>query len=118
MAIEQKRVNIDGDEYLLTMFPADKGLKVAAQVMALLGTPSAAFLKGDTEKAMQNLVLNMGSSDFVALAKVLCATATKGSSELNFNMEFSGKYGKMIKLCTEIVQFNFEDVFMLLASKG
>jgi hypothetical protein len=67
---------------------------------------------------MEKLFDNLDTVDVEALIKELVASsATKGSMAINFDMEFSGEYGKLFTLVKEIVEFNYGSVFTLFGSE-
>ena len=117
MAIQQKSVSINGEDFLLTQFPATKGIKILKQLIKLIG-PAAAeiFKEGDIGGAVGKLVENLDQVDVENLLKEMVATAAKGNVAINFDNEFAGEYAKLLKLVKEIVEFNFGDVFTILGS--
>lgn len=126
MAIKQKTTTINGEEYLLSTFPAGKGLKILKQLTKLVGPAFAEMLKGgdpesNTENAMslalEKLFDNLDCVDVESLVKELITSATKGSVTINFDMEFSGEYDKLFQLVQEIVEFNFGNVFTLFGTE-
>lgn len=122
--IKQKQINVGGDDYLISTLPATKGLKVLKQLTKLIGPSFAELAKSadDAEKsamsiAMEKLFENLDSVDVENLAKDLMASVSKGNTVINFDMEFSGDYGKLFTLLKEVVEFNFGSVFTLFGSE-
>lgn len=125
--IKQKTTTIDGDEYLLSTIPATKGIKLLKQLTKLIGPSFTELLKSGEEDsagvnpmglAMEKLFDNLDTVDVESLIKELVSSsATKGSMAINFDMEFSGEYGKLFTLVKEIVEFNYGSVFTLFGSE-
>ena len=126
--IKQKTTTINGEEFLLSTIPATKGIKLLKQLTKLIGPSFTELLKGGEsgEKAdanpmglaMEKLFDNLDTVDVESLIKELVsASATKGSMAINFDMEFSGEYGKLFTLVKEIVEFNYGSVFTLFGSE-
>lgn len=122
MAIKQRTVTINGEEYMLSTFPAGKGLKLLKQLTKLVGPAFAEMLKGGDEQvdamsmALEKLFDNLDSVDVESLIKELVTCATKGSVAINFDMEFSGEYDKLFELVREAVEFNYGNVFTLFGT--
>jgi hypothetical protein len=125
--ISQKNVTVRDTEYLLTQFPATKGLRLLKQIIKLVG-PSFAEISKVGEKAseedqqrliglaMEKLFDNLDTVDVEALIKELVTSASKGSVGLNFDVEFAGQYEKMFELVKAIVEFNYGSVFTLVGT--
>lgn len=123
MAIKQKTVVVNGDEFMLSTFPAGKGLKLLKQLTRLVGPAFAEMLKGSEEGqtdamslALEKLFDNLDEVDVETLVKELVTSATKASVTINFDMEFSGAYDTLFELVREIVEFNFGNVFTLFGT--
>lgn len=119
MAIAQKTVEVAGESYFLTQFPATKGLKILKQLIKLIG-PSAAeiFKDGNISAAVDKLVENLDSVDVETLVKEMVSSVSKGNVAVNFDNEFAGSYAKLLLLVREVVEFNFGDVFTILGSSA
>lgn len=125
--IKQKQITINGEEFLLSTIPATKGIKLLKQLTKLIGPSFTELLKSGEEDstaanpmgmAMEKLFDNLDTVDVESLIKELVASsATKGSMAINFDMEFSGEYGKLFTLVKEIVEFNYGSVFTLFGSE-
>lgn len=125
--IKQKQITIGEEEFLLSTIPATKGIKLLKQLTKLIGPSFTELLKsGESDSttsnpmgvAMEKLFDNLDTVDVETLVKELVASsATKGSMAINFDMEFSGEYGKLFMLVKEIVEFNYGSVFTLLGSE-
>ena len=125
--IKQKTTTINGEEFLLSTIPATKGIKLLKQLTKLIGPSFTELLKGGENTddsvspmgiAMEKLFDNLDTVDVESLIKELVASsATKGSMAINFDMEFSGEYGKLFTLVKEIVEFNYGSVFTLFGSE-
>lgn len=117
MAIKQKTVNINGEDFLLTSIPAIGGTRILKQLVKLMGPSFAQFQKEqDLAGAMNLLFENLDSVGVEQLLVDLVSSATKGSMAINFNVEFAGEYDKLYLLVKEIVEFNYGSVFTLFGS--
>lgn len=122
--IQQKEITLDGDTYMITQFPATKGIKILKQIVKLVGPSFAELSKASEGKAEADVVSvaldklfdNLDEVDVEALVKELVSGASKNSVSVNFDMEFAGKYEKLFKLVREIVEFNYGSVFTLVGS--
>lgn len=128
MGIEQKDFSLDGESYVITMFPADQGLKVLTKLVKLIGEPMMELAKMNNDKqamfdhlgsAIRSLALRLDDENVVAICKQLsgCVIHGGGSMTLDkkFNTHFSGKLGHMFKLMVEVVNFNYADFLDVLA---
>jgi hypothetical protein len=119
MAILQKNVTVDSEEFMITQFPATKGIRILKQLIKLVGPAAAEIFKdGDIGQAVAKLVENMDSVDVEALLKELIGSVSKGSMAINFDNEFAGEYAKLLKITREVVEFNFGNVFTALGSSA
>lgn len=114
--IQQKPVNIQGTDYLITHLPATKGVRVLKQLGKLVGPAIGSYQEGGIPSAVEVLFNNIDTVDVEALIKELVNTVSKGSMAVNFDMEFAGQYDKLFMLVQEVVEFNFGSVFTLLGS--
>lgn len=117
MAILQKEVMINGEQYLLTQLPGMTGLKLGKQLIKTLG-PAFAVLQGEDASVTQalNILFENLDDNAEALIIALVSSASKGSVAINFNTEFAGQYDKLFLLVKEIVEFNYGSVFQMLGS--
>ena len=116
--LEQKEVEFGGNKYLITQFPASRGVRLSKQV-AKIAAPVLSSLyseDGSYIKAVEAFLLSIDDVDFENLAKELITSVTNQSMAINFDQEFAGKYDLLINLMLEVVKFNFESVFTLLGS--
>lgn len=119
MSIQQKSVEVAGESYFLTQFPATKGIKILKQLIKLVGPAAAEIFKdGDIGGAVGKLVENLDNVDVENLIKEMIGSVSKGNVAINFDNEFAGSYSKLLLLIREIVEFNFGDVFTILGSNG
>lgn len=120
MAIQQKTVEIGGESYLLTQFPATKGVRLGKTIAKLAGPVFSKLYAedGGLMPAIETLLVNLDEVDFESLAKDLVSSATKGNMSVNFDMEFAGRYDVLIQLMIEVITFNFSSVFTLLGSQS
>lgn len=122
--LDQKTVNVDGDDYLLTMFPTTIGLEYQKKIAKLVGPVMAEVMKGGEGEGVNPIGLAIGKFsesldllDVSFIKELVIKGATKANgSAIVFDMEFAGKYVKLYKLALEVVKYNFEDVFTLVGS--
>lgn len=124
--IEQKTITVLDTDYMLTHFPATKGVRLLKQIIKLVGPAFAEISKGaqgeaDAEQqiigmAMEKLFENLDSVDIEALVKELVSSASKGSVGINFDNEFAGDYLRLFELVKAVVEFNFGSVFTLVGT--
>ena len=119
--IDQKDVVIGGDTFKITQFGATQALGIEVKLMKLLGPAFLELQKAGQENeeaaisaAINILLSGFDKVDVVSLVKELVSRVTKGTVAINFDMEFAGKTGVLIELITEVVKFNFADVFSKL----
>ena len=123
-----KDFTLDGNEYTITMLPADQGLKVLTRLTKLVGAPLMELGKAQKDKEhmmdhLKNAVILLGErmeeDEVVSLViKLLSCVIYKphGSYSLDkkWTTHFQGKYGQLFKLLTEVVDYNYEDFFAVL----
>lgn len=115
--IEQKTVNIQGTDYLLTQIPAIRGMRLGKQLIKLVGPAFATFQRDqDLGGAVTALLENLDAVGVEQLIVDLVSSANKGSMGIQFDSEFAGEYDKLYLLVKEIVEFNYGSVFTLLGS--
>lgn len=111
---------IGSDEFIITQFPATKGLKYQKHLAKLLLPAFAEISKSGSETpiilALEKLAENIDLIQEDILKEMVVTGATKGTSTINFDIEFAGNYGNLFNLLKEIVVFNYESVFTLFGS--
>lgn len=124
MSLEQKTVNINGQDYMISQFAATKGIGILKSLAKLLGPSFAELSKGQEESeqgavglALEKLFDNFDSVDVEKLVKDLMHGVSKSNVAINFDMEFSGNYDTLFALSKEVVEFNFGSVFTLLGTE-
>ena len=119
MHLESKTVELGDSSYQITQFTATKGLKffrnIAKHVGPLVSLVGAKEGDGDAvTQAIESLMDQLGDDKIDSLIKdMVTASGFVGldGQVPTFDYFFAGQYGKLITLLTEIVKFNFEDVF-------
>lgn len=116
---EQKQVTIDGYDYLITQFGARKGVKLGKKCSKVI-LPAIAKVYGDESQEM-----NLGSvleaiADHIddldeATIEELLSETTCNKYALDFDKHFAGRYSALFKLLWEVIEFNFQDVFQIVA---
>lgn len=93
IALPQTTVEIGGEEYLITAFPATYALQ---------------FMEKYQE------AIDSGKSDLATMKEVICKCVTKDGKQITserFDIIFSRGFKKLSKLYQEIISFNFSDLF-------
>ncbi len=121
-----KEVVIGEDTYMITLFPAGKGLNILKQLSKLLGDSFASILvrgedaqvdEGILGEAIGKLVHNMDAVDMEKLARsMLEEHVLVNGKKIGFNTHFAGNYGCMINLLKEVAVFNYQNFFSDLMS--
>lgn len=116
--IEQKIVNVNGTDYMLTQFGGLQGLKLGKQLIKLIGPAfSSLQSEGGIAKALE-LLFDSLDDNTEKLIVDLVSGASKNGVAINFNLEFAGQYDTLFLLVKEIVEFNYGSVFTLLGSNA
>ncbi|HET8688017.1 MAG TPA: hypothetical protein VFM18_15385 [Methanosarcina sp.] len=113
MAIQQKTVEVGGTTYMLTQFPASRGIRIMKQLVKLLGPLIAGGEAGNLGEALDKMFDSLDSIDVENLLKEMMSSVTKENMSINFDMEFAGDYRKLFELAKEVTEFNFGNVFTL-----
>ncbi len=122
--IEDKLVEINGEEFRIQPFPAFKGLVILKKLTKIVGPSMTSLLSNNDgeaqdvdlsnmDKAVSLLVEHFDGDGVESLIKELIASVTKDGKALSFNLEFMTDYGKLLKLVMEVVKFNYSSVFQL-----
>lgn len=115
MAIQQKEIELNGDKFLITTFPAMKGMNYLKRLTRLVGPAMmAANGEGDVlegKSAMQVAVEALvDATDKVGVEQLildLLSGTTLGGKEINFDQYFSANYGTLFKLLFEVLKLNY-----------
>jgi hypothetical protein len=117
--LQQKQVVVNDCEYMITQFPATKGVRLAKQVGKLVAPVMRELYSEDGGylRAVEAFLLSLDDVDFETLSKDLIGSVSKQGMSINFDYEFAGKYDVLLRLLLEVIQFNFGSVFTLLGSE-
>ena len=115
----QKTVELNGQNYLITQFGAKQGVKLGKKV-AKVALPAVAAIYGGDEATsehaipimMEVVAENLDYLDEDTIQELLSLT-TKNNYAINFDDEFAGNNLTLFKLLWEVVNFNFADFFQL-----
>lgn len=112
---KQTEVNINGTNYLIMLMSGRDGFRVGKKIAKVMGPSIAAFLQGGEEWGMSAAIEALTNSldDFDdELVNSMLATVYKGNMAINFDEEFAGNYGTLVKLLIEVAKANkFHEVF-------
>lgn len=121
----QERV-IDGVTYVCSQFPATKGLKMLHRVGRFISGPLSA-LAGDMKpgqkvtamdlstetlgKAIQAFFESCDEATFENTVKDLLTSTTRDGKPVNFDIDFAGQLGHLMKVLAFVLEVNFKDFF-------
>lgn len=125
--------DVDGIKYSSTKYAASRGLKLSVRLLKLIGKPAGILapvfsnkeslkdlLASDLDmnvigEAIGALVGQLDADDVVDLARELLATtqiiADGKYRDVNFDLDFAGNYGSLLKLLQKVVEFQFASFF-------
>jgi len=115
---EQKQVEINGDNFLITQFPARKGIKLGKKVAKVV-LPAIGKMYGEEDKEVnlgdmfEVVAENLDELDDKTIEELLSET-TVNKYTIDVDNYFAGNYGTLFQLLWEIVEFNFSSVFSTL----
>lgn len=115
---EQKQVEINGDTYLITQFPARKGIRIGKKVAKII-LPAIGKMYGGDEKELnlgdmfEVIAENLDELDDKTIDELLSET-TVNKYTIDADNLFAGNYGTLFLLLWEIIEFNFSSVFSTL----
>ncbi len=115
-------------EYKITTFPAFKGLTYLQKLLKIVGPAigeifSKAASSGEEgfeldiedealSTAIRELTVNMDKENVAQLVQDMIIDAVlKNGQPLQFNQEFSGNYGAMVKILAAIIKENYSSFF-------
>jgi hypothetical protein len=116
-------ITVDGAEYKLHLFSPTRALKLSARLAKFIGEPIAAMASaaGDEARsldvlpiAVKSLLNNLHEDEVIGLLKDLIACATHENKSINFDLHFEGALGRLFKLSTEIIKYQFSDFFAVI----
>lgn len=118
--------NIDGITYVCSQFPATKGLKMLHRVGRFVSGPLSA-LAGDMKpgqkmaaldmstetlgKAIQSFFETCDEATFENTVKDLLTSTTRDNKPINFDIDFAGQLGHLMKVLALVLEVNFKDFF-------
>ena len=118
-AIEyQKEVEIDGETYKIHLLPPTRALQFSVKLTKLIGEPlanmAAAQDKDPAELlplAVRALVSRLDEGEVVTLVKAMAETCTKNNQKINFEADFQGRLGHLVKLVGKVMEVQFGGFF-------
>jgi hypothetical protein len=118
--------DIDGVHYVCSQFPATKGLKMTHRLGRFISAPLSA-LAGDMKpgmkltqadfgaetigKAVQSFFESCDEAIFESTVKELLTSTTRDNKPINFDIDFAGQLGHLLKVLAFILEVNFKDFF-------
>lgn len=118
-----KTVVYGDTEYMITMLPPSRAIKLLTKLTKIVGEPMAkmAAAAGDQKDemipmAIAALTSKLEAEEVLALVKELMTCVTKDNKSINFETEFMGKLGTVLKLCKEVLEVNYSDFLEEISS--
>ena len=120
----QKNVKVDGQTYKVVLLPPTRALKIAMKLTKLIGEPMAAMAGAGGDEissakalpaAVKALMERIDEDSVLDLIKEMIGTCVKENKSLNFEDEFHGRLGHLIKLFAAVLEVQFKDFFTDLA---
>jgi TorA maturation chaperone TorD len=125
--LKQETVQIGNDNFILTAYPALRGLKYQKHLAKVL-LPAFAEMSGDAPQEQEQnknfaqvlakLAENIDQLDENVVKEMVITGATKNGVSISFDLEFQADYGRLFELVQHLVRFNFGSVFSELGSAG
>lgn len=121
-----KILEIDDQKYLVNSLSPTKAWKMGIKLTKMIGEPVAAMARaaGDDGKAaeafqpaVRSLLDNLDPDESMAMIKELLAgVEIQGEQKAMitsavFELHFNGKMGHLLKLVSEVIEFQFADFF-------
>lgn len=122
-AIEyQKDVEVDSEIYRVHLLSPTKALQLSVKLTKLVGEPLA-NMAGASEGNMQQLlplavralVARLDEGEVVALVRTMVDTCKHNNKPINFEADFQGRLGHLVKLVAKVMEVQFGDFFTGLA---
>ena len=119
-------LTIEEDSWETTLFDTSLGLELLKQVIILLGPLSLEYSFKDEDATAefnaydnkissnaicQSLISQLVDKDVVQLIKDLLQNTKKNNKKIDFEREFSGNYGTLIKVLLFVFRANYVDLF-------
>lgn len=124
-----QEIEIDGSRYSVGQYSATKAVRLLAKLAKIIGKPigilTAAGQNSEVTpdllgSAIESLTSSLDPDDFVATVKEVLEGVhvfeEKGNRPVNFDADFTGRIGHMMKLVRRVLEFQFEDFFGDLAA--
>ncbi len=114
---EQRTVTIGGNDYLIHQFGARKGWKLGKKVAKVMLPAMANLYSEDGEGGsfadmMGSIAEHLDDLDDQTIDELL-SNVTVNKYQLDWDKHFTGKYGDLLHLLWEVIEFNFSDIFTL-----
>lgn len=127
-----EQVNLDGVTYSITQYPATRGQQLLVKLMKVFGKSLGLLAdqaKGGVDlmslevtSVIEALVANLEPEESTALIKeILTGTQVHDGGhirEINFDLDFAGRYLHLGKLLKEVLVFQYGDFLGGLATLG
>jgi hypothetical protein len=106
---------IQGDNWSVTPLPAKQGMGMLKRLTKVFGESFAVMMEngqeGGISLAVQLLVENLDKDDVVDIAVKLTSTVKKNGKDINFDLEFTRRYGLLLEVLKFIITENYSDLF-------
>lgn len=114
----QQTCEIDDVAYGIMLFAPTRALKLQIRLAKIIAAPMAEMAKaaGDVDPltilptAVKLLMEKMADEEeVVGLIKDMMTCVTREKKQLNFDLEFHGRLGTMLKLLLKVIEVQFQD---------
>jgi len=117
----QKTVEVDGLDYKVHLLSPTRSIKWSVKLTKIIGEPVAGLASsGDGLSGLQNAVKSLLSrcdeGEVLELMKAMVETCTHKNKKLNFEDDFHGRVGHLLKLTSKVMEVQFGDFFDGLAT--
>lgn len=130
MAVETKRTEIDDEVWSTTQLSATRALALEARLLPVVLQALAPILDGVGKSEAEQVAAiaaafsaaskAMPPEEFASLVRDLCSEAFRGDRRVDFEKDFSGGRGVMLRyrVAWFVLEANFADFFAALLPEG
>jgi len=118
---KQKYVTIGDSEYMIMVLPPTRAIKLLTKLAKIIGEPMSTLTAGKQgedgqvsgvdmlPKAVSLLMQNLDEQASINLIKEMMTCVTVDNKSVNFEKQFHGKLGELMKVCKEVLEVNYAD---------
>lgn len=123
-----KSFAIGGETYTITLFSPTRAVKLATKLSKLVLEPLSVMAGASGNKnnpdqnkvvellpqAIRSLTQRLDEDEVLDLIRELMTSVSKNKKQIQFDLEFTGRLGDMVKLVYKIIEVQFEDFIIAL----